>query len=165
MPILRSFVRHYRRSFNLEARFGLDQATHLHDRHRGKVPAHELAVGLADRFQGTEVFLLVEHVPGEAHDVLGLAAGLRQDGEDVLERLAELPGEIARFPPALAGPADLAGDEDDLAAGDDAVREALGARPARRLKDFHAALNLKRCSFPVSVRGSVSTNSIARGYL
>ena len=49
----------------------------------------------------------------------------------------------------------------------DAVGEALGARPAGRLQDLHHAffLSLKRCSFPVSVRGSVSTNSTARGYL
>src|SRR6185503_3698896 len=102
----------------------------------------------------------------QAHDVLGFPVRFFQNGDDVLERLPELAGEIARFPPAFAGPADLPGDEDQRSLGGDAVGEALGAGPARRLQDLHSgALSLKRCSLPVSVRGSVSTNSIARGYL
>src|SRR5262249_35339768 len=134
------------------------------------MPAHDGAVGDADVLQGREIFLLVDHVPGEPHDVLRSSAGLRQHLDDVLQRLLELAGEVVRFPLALAGPADLSGDEDELAARDDAVGEAARFRPRRRLQYLHHAhfpvcLNLKRCTLPVSVRGSVSMNSICRGYL
>src|SRR5688572_9575218 len=156
----------HRRGFDFEARLGLHQAAHLHHGHGGKVLAHELAVRLADRFQCAQVFLPVEHVPGETHDVLGFSLRFLQHRDDVLQGLPKLPRKVARFPLALAGPADLPGDEDERALGGDAVREALGAGPPRRLQDRHSgALSLKRCSLPVSVRGSVSTNSIARGYL
>src|SRR3954469_17034492 len=117
-----------------------------------------------------QILLLIEHVPGQPHDVLGLAVRFGQHGQDVLDCLPELAGDIARFPFALAGPADLAGDEDELPRAGDAVRAALGAGPARRLGDLQSAhcarpLSLKRWTFPVSVRGSASRNSIARGYL
>ena len=97
----------------------------------------------------------------------GLPLACGENVQDVLDGLAELAGEGFFLPFALAGPADLPGDEHQLAAGGDAVGEALGARPVGRLQNLHHAvfLSLKRCSFPVSVRGSVSTNSIARGYL
>src|SRR6185503_19768617 len=119
-----------------------------------------------DAFQRIQVFLLVEDVPGQANDVLRLAVGFREHGEDVLDGLPELPCEIARLPFAFAGPADLPGDEDEVALGGDAVREAFRSRPAGRLQNFHCGfLSLKRCTFPVSVRGNASTNSMARGYL
>src|SRR5687768_16712016 len=133
--------------------------------------AHELAVGGADLLQRREVFVAVDHIPGEAHDVLGPAFRLLQHLENVLDGLAELAGEGFFLSLALAGPADLAGDEHQPAAGDDAVGEAFGARPGRRLQDLHHAhlpswfLSLNRCSFPVSVRGNSATNSTARGYL
>src|SRR5688572_6776074 len=129
--------------------------------------AHQVAVGSADFLQRGEVLLAVEHVPGEAHDVLRLAFRLLENLEDVLDGLAELAGEGFFLPLALAGPADLAGDEHQPAADDDAVGEALGARPGGWLEYLHHAvfLSLKRWSFPVSVRGRVSTNSMARGYL
>src|SRR5260221_1465896 len=131
------------------------------------MPPHDRAVGDADVLQRREIFLLVEHVPREAHDVLRLAAGLRQDFGDVLQRLLELAGEVVRFPFAFTGPADLAGDEDELAAGRDAVGEAARLGPTGRLERLHhdVFLSLKRCTLPVSVRGSVSMTSIARGYL
>src|SRR6185437_12814889 len=102
--------------------------------------------------------------------MMWLTARLGEHFEDVGERLAELAGEVACSPFALR-PADLAGDEHELALRGDAVRKAFRARPAGRLQDLHhgahfpVGLSLKRCSVPVSVRGSVSTNSIARGYL
>src|SRR4029077_6812971 len=134
------------------------------------MPAHQLAVGGADFLQRRQIFLLVEHVPGQPHDVLGFAFGLFQDGNYIQERLAELAGEVAPPPFALGLPADLAGDEPQRAARRDAVGEALRPRPAGRLKDPQSAhlcipFSLNRCSLPVSVRGSVSVNSTRRGYL
>src|SRR5256885_4459236 len=160
-------LRNHRGRLDLEARLGLDQARPLHDCHGREMPAHQLAIRCSDIAQRGEIFLLVEHIPGEPHDVMRLAARLGQDLEDVGDRLAELAGEVARSPFALRRPANLAGDEDQAAFRHDAVGVALGARPAGRLQDLHHAcfLNLKRCSLPVSVRGSVSTNVMARGYL
>src|SRR5688572_20766136 len=130
------------------------------------MPAHELAVRVPHGLQRVEVLALVEHIPGQAHDVLGPSVRLREHFEDVGERLAELAREIARFPFAFAGPAHLAGNEHELPARSDSIGEAFRSRPAGRLEDIHGeVLSLKRCSLPVSVRGSVSTNSMARGYL
>src|SRR5581483_8165912 len=115
--------------------------------------------------------LLVDDVPREADDVLGASARLRQHVEDVFQRLAELPRERALLPFALPRPADLAGDEHQPALRDDAVGEALRTRPAGRLQSLPhrgfppAAFSLNRCTLPVSVRGSASMNSTARGYL
>src|SRR5689334_17940793 len=135
-------------------------------RHHRIVATHQLAVGKTDLLQRREVLFLVEHVPGQPHDVLGPAVRFLQDREDVFQGLPELPGEVARLPLALAAPADLAGDEDQLAARGDAVGETLGPGPARRLQDLHGQpLSLKRCTLPVSVRGSASMNSTMRGYL
>src|SRR5436190_3775310 len=157
----------HRCGFDFQPGFRLDQACHLHHRHGREMPAHDGAVSDADVLQGREIFLLVDHIPGQPHDVLRLAVRLCEHLDDVLQRLLELAGEVARFPSSLAGPADLSGDEDELAAGGDAVGEALGACPAGRLQDLHhdCFLSLKRCTLPVSVRGSVSMNSICRGYL
>src|SRR5262245_16836710 len=162
-----SFLPDHRRGFDLEARLGLDQAPDLHHGHGREVLAHQLAIGRANRFQRIQIFLAVEHVPRQPHDVLRPAVRFFQDFQNIEKTLPELAGEVVRFPLAFAGPADLAGDEHQRSAGGDAVGKALGACPARRLKNFHFSvpLSLKRCSFPVSVRGSVSTNSIARGYL
>src|SRR5690348_8424953 len=162
-----SLVRDDGSRLDLEARFVFHERAHLHHRHGRIVAAHQFPVGGADLLERRQVLLLVQHVPGEAHQVFGFSPGLSQHVEDVLQRLPELPGERALAPFALAGPADLAGDEDELALRGDAVGEALRPRPARRLQrlDHRCALSLKRCSLPVSVRGSESTNSTARGYL
>src|ERR1700682_4977074 len=70
---LGSFLRHYRGGLDLEPGFVLDQTADLHHRHGRIVPAHELAVGRADLLQCAEILFFVEHVPGEAHDVLRFA--------------------------------------------------------------------------------------------
>jgi hypothetical protein len=54
----------------------------------------------------------------------------QQLGDDVLERLARLHGEIVAVEHALSVPADHAGDEHLAATGGHAVGVALGARPA-----------------------------------
>src|SRR5712664_663570 len=159
----------YRGGLDLQARLVLDQAAYLDDRHGRIVPAHELAVGEADFPQRAEVLFLVQHVPGEAHDVLRFAVCLLQYRNYVLKSLPELAGEVVRLPFSFAGPADLARDEHQFSPGCDAVGEALRFRPAGRLQDLHAhvaePLSLKRCNLPVSVRGRSPTNSTERGYL
>src|SRR5258706_8137889 len=99
------------------------------------------------------------------------AARLGENRQDVGERLPELSGECFVDDAALSIAADLAGD-DHLPAGHvNAVRKTLGPCPAGRLQDAHhgahlpSILSLKRCSLPVSVRGSAATNSTSRGYL
>ena len=55
-----------------------------------------------------------------------------------------------------------------LPLGGDAVGEALAPAPSPAAAGSASSLrflSLNRCSLPVSVRGSASTNSIARGYL
>ena len=84
---------------------------------------------------GRRVFVHVEHVPGQPHDVLGPGAALGQHRDDVLQRLPRLRDEALRE--FLAGvPADHAADEDELAARLDAVGVALRRRPAGRLQRF-----------------------------
>src|SRR2546426_8485516 len=130
------------------------------------MPAHQLALRAAQLLQRRQVFLPVEPVPGQPPEVLGLAAGLRQDVQDIFQRLPELPGKRSVEPFALAAPADLATDENQPALAGNPVGEALRPRPARRLQDLHShCLSLKRCSLPVSVRGKASANSTPRGYL
>src|SRR5438552_8526679 len=130
------------------------------------MPAHQLAVRGPKPLQRRQVLLRVEHVPGQAHEVLGLAAGLRQDFQDIFQRLPELPGKRSIEPFAPAAPADLPADENQPALAGNPVGEALRPRPARRLEDLHSlCLSLKRCSWPVSVRGKASTNCTTRGYL
>lgn len=46
-----------------------------------------------------------------------------------------------------------------------AVCAVCAARRMERPVDQAGSRSLKRCSLPVSVRGSVARNSIARGYL
>ena len=81
-----------------------------------------------------QVLALVGHVPGHAHDVLGLGAGLGQHRHHVVQRLAHLAGQVVGVELALPVPADHAGDEDLAAAHGHAVGIALGARPAGRLQ-------------------------------
>src|SRR5262249_2466098 len=79
-----------------------------------------------------------------------------------------LSREILALETLLHGPTDLAGDEHLLAVRGDAVGITLRSRPRGRLQYFDHRVSWrrrKRCSFPVSVRGSVVRNSMRRGYL
>ena len=128
--------------------------------------------------QGGQVLVAVDDVPGHPHDVLRPPARLGEHRDDVRESLPRLRGEVVGLERLRGVPADLAADRDERAARGDAVRVAFRLRPAGRLQDLQHGLllcrvrqadaiwrSLKRCSLPVSVRGSDSTNSIARGYL
>src|SRR3990172_1903234 len=160
------------RGFDFELRPVLDQPGDLHHRHRRVVLADQFAVGGADLVDRAEVLLLVGDVPGHADDVLGPAARLCENGQGVAQRLAELAGKRPLLEDALRIEGHLSRDVDGGSAScGDAVRIALRAHPAGRLQDpdhgalLPSVLSLKRCSLPVSVRGSEATNSTSRGYL
>src|SRR5690606_34856376 len=91
--------------------------------------AHHRAVGLADALEAGEIFLLVDHIPGHAHDVLGAAVGFGQHVDDVLQRLPRLSGEVLRLEDLGAGPADMAAEPDGAPLGEDAVGIADGLLP------------------------------------
>src|SRR5262245_61354149 len=102
--------------------------------------ADDLAIGLADAFQIARIFLLVGEIPGHRGDVMRLAAGRTHDGNDILQRLLDLPDEIVGFELALAVPADLAADEYQPPLRLDAVGVADRSGPALRLQDrVHAS--------------------------
>src|SRR3990172_11477474 len=101
------------------------------------MPADHLAVGSAQFLEAGVVFLDVPEKPVHAADVLGPGARFGENGENVLQRLPRLAGEVAGFEFLLRVPADLARDEDQPPLGDDAVGIAFGLGPARKLKDFH----------------------------
>src|SRR5438093_756396 len=113
--------------------------------------ADDLAVGNPDFLIGRHVFLLVEYIPGHAHDVLGPGAGFGQHGDDVLQRLPRLAREIAGVETTLCVPADHAADADGAAAGGDTVAVALGGDPAARLQDIHVPCSFI-CRFYLSIR-------------
>ena len=95
-------------------------------------------------------------------------------GGDVLQRLADLAGEVVGFELLIAIPADLPGDVDLPSLGGDTVGKAFGGFPIGRMQDFmgrgftHVAVssfNRNRCTLPVAVLGSASMNLTERGYL
>src|SRR5262249_46099204 len=150
------------------------------------MPAHDLAIGGAERGTVGEILVHVAHVPGQPHDVGGRAAGLFEHRGDVLQREPRLRDE-AVGEAAIAVLPDHAADEHHAAMRQDAVGEALRPRPAGRPQHLvgsaivrHGRLqdaswcgaasrarrrSSKRCSLPVWVRGSAATYSMARGYL
>ena len=82
-----------------------------------------------------EIGRLVDAERGHPTDMLRLAAGLRQDRQDVLERLLELRHELLALKFLIGVPADLAGDEYDAAGRHaDAVGIADRRQPAGRKK-------------------------------
>src|SRR6516162_8565292 len=126
-------LRQHRRCLDLEARLGLDQATDLDHRHGREMPAHDLAIGGAERGKVGEIFVHVAHIPGQADDVPRRGAGLRQHRGDVLERLLHLRHE-SRGEAALLVLADHAADEHHFTARADAVGETFRLRPAGGLQ-------------------------------
>ena len=90
--------------FDLDLRFVFDQRDNLHRAHRDVVVADQLAKRAADVLQRGEIFALVGHVPREAHEMLGLAAGFAQHGDDVLQRLLRLRGEVVGMETAPVRP-------------------------------------------------------------
>ena len=143
---------------------GSSRAPTTTTRHRRIVPAHDLAIGLADLLARGEVAGAIGDVPGQPHDVRRRRRGGLQHAGDVAQRLRHLRSKVVGLKLARRRiPADLAG-SDDHATG--ARTDAIGDNPPAR---FHpigliASNSLmrcvppasrKRCSLPVSVRGSV----------
>src|SRR5258708_9638068 len=129
------------------------------------MPPHDLPVGNTDFLQRIQVFLLVEHVPRQPDDVLGLAVRFFQYGNYVEKRLAKLAGKAFCLPFALPGPADLPCNEDQAAPAGNPVGKSLLPRPPRWLQYPHHDdfLSFKRSSFPGSLRSNAPTNSTAPG--
>src|SRR6202035_1461776 len=119
--------------FDLDAGAVGDQSAHLHQGYGREGAADDVAIGGADRGGARRIFLLVEDVPGHAGDMLGLGAGGGENLDDVAKGLTDLRHEIVAVELLLGVPADLAGDENQSAAADDAVRVSLGTRPPLRV--------------------------------
>src|SRR3954454_4531688 len=162
--------RHDRGRLDLDLGPRLDERGDLDHGHRRVVAAHQLAVDAADLPCAREVLVAVGHVPREPRDVLGPAARLGQDGEDVLQRATHLARQAPVGERAGLVPADLTRDEHERARGirRDPVRIPPRPRPTGRLEGPHArsmARSRVRCTLPVGVRGRASRNSTRRGYL
>ena len=103
----------------------------------GKVPADDAPVGLPDLARAREVFPLVGDVPGEANEVLGPRVGLREDVDDVAQRLLDLRHEIVVDDLLTRVPTDLAGHEHLAALRRHAVGEASRRGPVLRVQKLH----------------------------
>ena len=109
----------------------VEQVRHEDHAHRGEMLSHVLAPDPAEVLARGHVGGLVAAVRGDATDVLRSAAGLREHGEDVLQRLLELRRDRLGVELLLRLPAYLAGDEYDAASIDcNAVGVADWRRPA-----------------------------------
>ena len=84
--------------------------------------------GFAEFALAGQIFLLVGDEPGQAGDVLDLAAGFFDQGRDIRKRLVRLRDEVTALEFLLRVPADLAGQEHHAPFGNDAVGEALADR-------------------------------------
>ena len=89
-----------------------------------------------------EISGLVDAKCRHSANVAGLAAGLRQNGEDVLERLFELRNEFFALEMLIGIPADLAGNEYD-AAGRHANAVGIADRRQPVLADGESSLALE----------------------
>ena len=69
-------ARYYRRRFDLDLCRLLDQADDLDQRHRRIMRTEDLAIDPAERFQARQIFVHVDDIPGEAHEVFGPRAAL-----------------------------------------------------------------------------------------
>jgi hypothetical protein len=108
------------------------------------------------------------------------AASFGDKRYDIRERLPRLCDKIPAFEPLLGVPADLAGEKDHAAFGDNAIAKAFGRLPPTRMKECMRLRHLlspheapdgglcrsrKRWILPVWVFGSASMNFTERGYL
>src|SRR3954447_13402381 len=63
-------ARHHGGGLDLHPRGFLDQSHYLDQRHRRIMRAKNLAIDPAERFQTREVFLDIDDIPGEPHQML-----------------------------------------------------------------------------------------------
>src|SRR5262249_3407345 len=83
-------LRHHGGRLDLQARARLHQAAPLPHRHGGKMLAKNLAVGAAELTQARAVFVEIDHIPGEADEMLRACAAFGQDRDDIGEGLPRL---------------------------------------------------------------------------
>src|SRR6185295_19811074 len=91
----------------------------------------------ADLVARVHIFVAVDDVAGHPHDMLGAGAVLGEDRQRVAERPRELAVHRIFGEGLMLVPANDAAGKDHPALGADAVRIALGPRPAGRLQDLH----------------------------
>jgi glycerol kinase len=126
--------RHDRRRLDLDPRRLLDETYDLHHGHCGIMRADDLAIGAAELTQACRVFVHIEHIPSQAHEVMRLGAPLGEDRADVRERLPRLRNEAVREV-AHDVPADDAAGHHDAPVSRHAVGVAARRRPALGLQD------------------------------
>src|SRR5690606_24207021 len=80
----------------------LHERAYLYRAHRRVVRADDLPESRADGPAGVEVLALVGHVPGDADDVLGLAAGFGEDRHHVLQCLSGLLHDVVAVEASFA---------------------------------------------------------------
>src|SRR5262249_46161406 len=83
------------------------------------------------------VLALIDHVPGEPHEVLRHSAGLGQHLHDVAQRLLDLGHKIIAGELLVGVPSDLTGHEHLSALGGDTVGKAFGGAPVLVVKTPH----------------------------
>jgi NAD(P)-dependent dehydrogenase (short-subunit alcohol dehydrogenase family) len=130
---------HNSRHLDLDLGTVFEQCGNLDEGHGGVIRSDDVTVGLTNGAACRQILLLVGDVPGHARDVPRRGPCFGQHGDDVLQRLAHLTGEVVRLEAALGVPADLPGDEDVCAFGGDAVTVAAWLYPSGWLKNTHAA--------------------------
>ena len=111
----------------------LHEGNDLYDAHRGEILAHHRTVRRADIRELCAIFVAARDIPGQPYDVFRAGLRLREHGANVLERLPYLVGKTLARETAMRIPADLSGDENLPAGGDDAVAVAARAGPLRGL--------------------------------
>src|SRR5690349_7961364 len=161
----------HRRRFDLDECAGLEQTRDDDHRHRRERSPDDLAVRGADRLPLPEVRVAIGDEPRQPNEMLGAPACRGEHGDDVLERPTRLRHQTTvHDDPALRVPPDLARDAHHAPFGRDAVgvpraRGPVGRANLCRHQIVSCCRSRYRCNLPVSVRGSLSTNSIRRGYL
>jgi hypothetical protein len=96
----------------------------------------DLAVGLANLSLRREVLSLVGDKPGQARDVLHLAARSLDDGTDIGQGLPHLADKVAGDKALLRVPTDLSAGIQSAVFGQNAVGIAFGGQPAFGVDDF-----------------------------
>lgn len=105
-----------------------------HDQgHCGEVTAEHRTIDLANFRKPLQILRLVRHEPSQANEVFSARPGLRQDGNDIPQRLLDLTHEILGFEDLIGIPANLTAEEDSLAFGKHAVGIAPGGLPVSRV--------------------------------
>jgi len=130
---LRASTRNNGSRFDLDARCWLDKTYDLDERHARVVDADDVTIGFAEHLEIGNVFVHVDDIPGQAHEMFGSSTALRQDRHDVFESLPHLRDKPVRKSTGSVPTDDTTG-HDEASFGHDAVRIALRLRPTAGLK-------------------------------